>query len=263
MQRARRQTRQNIRDGIVDSAIPEEEKLSMNEYHEDEEAKPEDTFEMAGKEKDENAEQYFEGSILDYYTGGLKPSTNLGFQTRASTPLPEDIHPAFRESMTSFDDNTGTFHLRGSPPTPPPKSTARSAWPNTTAASSSQAPLQGPLPPPSPPLGSDRGTWATWTTDARQSNLPFHAPPRAASPRPRPTTTYTASVYSRNQFGDPVVAPSSIPDVPNIADTYKKEQERQYRNMMGIGEDDDEENERRGHESKLSSDRVSSWLDDQ
>jgi hypothetical protein len=265
MQKARRQTRRNNRDGIVDPAIPEGERLSMNDSHEDEEATPEDTFEMDGKEKDENAEQYFEGSILDYYTGGLKSSTNLASQTRASTPLPGDIHPAFRESMMSFDDNTGTFHLRGSPPTPPPKSTARGTWSNTTAASSSQVPLQGPPPPPSPPPGSktDRGTWSTWTTDARQSNLSFRAPPRAASSRPRPTTTYTASVYSRNQFGDPVLAPSSVPDVPNIADTYKKEQERQYRNMMGIGEEDDEENERRGHESKLSSDRVSSWLDDQ
>ncbi|PMD66497.1 uncharacterized protein K444DRAFT_517118, partial [Hyaloscypha bicolor E] len=75
------------------------QRLSMNESHEDEEATPEDTFEMDGKEKDENAEQYFEGSILDYYTGGLKSSTNLASQTRASTPLPGDIHPAFRESM--------------------------------------------------------------------------------------------------------------------------------------------------------------------
>ncbi len=187
------------------------------------EAEPEDIFEMDGKEKDECAEHYFEGSILDYYAGGLKSSTNLGSQTRAPTPVPEDIHPAFRESMLSFDANTGTFSPRGNPPSPPPKSAAC-------------------------------GTWSTWTTDVPSSQPPSRKP----SPPPRPTTAYTASVYSRNQFGDPVVAPSSIPDVPSIPDTFAAEQEKTYRKLMGIEEEGDEESERQRRNS-----RVSKWMDDQ
>jgi hypothetical protein len=229
LQKARRQRRRNIREGIFDS-IPEEQQPLLNEPYE-EEAMPEERFEIDGKEKDEDAEHYFGTSILDYYTGGLRSSTN---QSRAPTPTPksEDIHPAFRtgirDSMMSFDPPTGTFKRRDTAPSPPSKAAA------------------------------DRDSWET---DVRSSRAPSHAPSRAPSRAaplpPRPRTEYTASVYSRNQFGDPATVPSSIPDVPSIPDTYACDQAKAYNNLMGIQEED-EEPDRRGRNSK-----VSKWMDDQ
>jgi hypothetical protein len=260
MQKVRRQARRSLRGGIVNAANPVDEKPLLNGPHEDEEAKPEDVFEMQGKEKDENAEQYFEGSLLDFYAGSLKSNANLASQTRTPTPTPQDIHPAFRDSMMSFDDNTGTFHLRCNAATPRPKHSARGTWSNTTAASFFQVSPQGPPPQPHPaPESKARGTWPAWTTNAQQSALPIRAPSRAALASPGPSTMYTVSVYSRNQFGDPVVPPSPVPDVPRVPEVHKETKARQYTNKMKIEDEDDEVIERRVRESVNSS--VSKWLE--
>ncbi|KAE9379059.1 hypothetical protein N431DRAFT_526012 [Stipitochalara longipes BDJ] len=195
------------------------QKQPLLEPH-DEEVIRENNFEMDEKEKDEDAEHYFGTSILDYYTGGLRSSTN---QSRAPTPIPspEDVHPAFRsglrESMLSFDVPIGTFRRHDTAPSPPSRAADRDSW----------------------------------ETDVRTSRAPSCAAP---PPPPRPRTAYTASIYSRNQFGDPATVPSSIPDVPSIPDTYADEQAKTYKKLMGI-EEGDEESERQSRNS-----RVSKWM---
>jgi len=225
LQKARRQKRRNLKEGIFDTA-PEAPPL-LKEPPEEEIAQ-EDNFPVDSKEKDEAAEHYFGTSILDYYTGGLRSS----IQSRAPTPIPkpEDVHPAFRsgirDSMMAFDPSTGTFKRRGSEPSLPSKANA------------------------------DRDSWET---DMRESRAPSRARSRAAPlpPPRRPGTAYSASVYSRNQFGDPATVPSSIPDVPLIPDTYACDQAKAYNKMMGI-EEEDEESDRHSRNS-----RVSKWMNGQ
>lgn len=228
MQNARRQTRRNVKDGNVDKGRDEDQQLLPNESHE-EEATPEDAFELDGKEKDANAEGYFESSILDYYTGNLDSNMNPASRTRVPTLVPEDsCHPAFRDSMMTFDENTGTFSLRDT---------------------STSAPV--------PPESSARGTWSTWTTDITSSHRPSRGPP----PPPTAPTEYTSSVYNHSQFGKPSFAPSSNDaDVPSIPST--EAQRRAYNKMMENEEDDDEDEniERRRRDSKLSSFRLSRWM---
>jgi hypothetical protein len=132
MQKARRQIRRNMKEGIVAYKIPEDNGPLLREAYE-EEAAPDEVFEMDGKEKDENAEHYFEDSIVDYYARESK--TNLDPDASALTP--EDIHPAFRESMMAWSPSTGTFHLREA--SPPLRSSQR------------PVPHQQPSPPPPSP----------------------------------------------------------------------------------------------------------------
>jgi hypothetical protein len=226
MQKSRRQTRRNAKDGNVDKGHDEDQQALLGEPHE-EEATPEDAFELDGIEKDERAEGYFESSILDFYTGNLLSITNPASRARALTPVLEDsCHPAFRDSMMTFDENTGTFSLRGT----------------STSA-------------PAPPESSVRDTWSTWTMDR-----PSSQPPSLGSLPPRAATEYTSSIYSHNQLGDPLFAPSSVgADVPSLPST--EVQIRAYNKMMGDEEDEeDEEIERRRCDSKLSSFRLSRWM---
>ena len=211
---------------------------------------------MVGKEKDEKAEEYFESSVLDYYTGGLNSSAKASSRTRAPTPLPEDsVHPAFRDSLMTFDNNTGTFHLRGTSPPPPPESAACGTWTSSVPPSTARQ------------SSTRRGTWSTWTTQVPSSHN-ARVPPQEPHPLPstprRAPTIYSASVYSINQFGDPSSAPTSAPDVPSIPDT--EQQERAYRRMMGIDDNEKENGEidrRRSRDSKLSNHRVSEWVNNQ
>jgi hypothetical protein len=255
MQKARRQKRRNIKDGIIENELPEEQKPLLSQNYE-EEAMPEDAFDMDGKEKDEKAEEYFESSILDYYTGGLNSSTKAASRTRTPTPLPENsVHPAFRDSLMTFDNCTGTFHLRGTSPPPPPESAARGTWTSSVPPSTARQ------------SSTRRGTWSTWTTEVPSTHnarvLPCEPPPLPSTPRRAPTI-YTASVYSINQFGDPSFAPSPVPEVPSILDTEQRE--RAYRRMMGIDDNEKENGEtdrRRSRDSKLSNERVSEWVNNQ
>jgi hypothetical protein len=255
MQKARRQTRRNIKEGIIENELPEEQQPLLSQTYE-EEATPEDVFDMDGKEKDEKVEEYFEDSILGYYTGGLNSSAKAGSRTRAPTPVPEDsVHPAFRDSLMTFDNGTGTFHLRGTSTPQPPESAARGTWASSVPPSMARQ------------CSTRRGTWSTWkiaVPSSYISRVPPHEPsPLPSTPR-RPPTAYSASVYSINQFGDPSSAPTSVPDVPSIPDT--EQQERAYRRMMGIGDDEKENGEtdrRRSRDSKLSNHRVSEWVNNQ
>lgn len=129
MQKARRQIRRNVKEGIVAYEIPEDDESLLRETYE-EEAAPDEVFEMDGKEKDENAEHYFEDSIVDYYARESK----MNLDSDASAPTPEEIYPAFRESMMAWSPSTGTFHLRET--SPPPRSSQR------------PVPHQQPSPPP-------------------------------------------------------------------------------------------------------------------
>lgn len=255
MQKARRQKRRNIKDGIIENEISEEQQPLLSQTYEDE-ATPEDVFDMDGKEKDEKAEEYFESSILDYYTGGLNSSAKAASRSPTPTPLPEDsVHPAFRDSLMTFDNGTGTFHLRGTSPPPPPESAARGTWSSSVPPSTARQ------------SSSHRGTWSTWTTEVPSSHNarvpPCEPPPFPSTPRRAPTI-YSASVYSINQFGDPCFAPSPVPEVPSIPD--KEQRERAYRRMMGIDDNEKENGEtdqRRSRDSKLSNERVSEWVNNQ
>lgn len=255
MQKARRQKRRNIKEGIIENDIPEEQQPLLSQTYE-EEATPEDAFEIDGKEKDEKVEEYFESSILDYYTGGLNSSSKATSRTQAPTPFPEDsVHPAFRDSLMTFDNSTGTFHLRGASPPPPPQSAARGTWSSSVPPSTARQ------------SSTRRGTWSTWTTQVPSSHnarVPSCEPtPLPSTPRRAPTI-YSASVYSINQFGDPSSAPSPVPEVPGIP--HAEQQERAYRRMMGIGDDakgDGDTDRRRSPDSKLSNERVSEWVNNQ
>ncbi|PMD24197.1 hypothetical protein NA56DRAFT_643458 [Hyaloscypha hepaticicola] len=255
MQKARRQRRRNIKEGIVENEILEEEQPLLSQIYE-EEAMPEDVFDIDGKEKDKKAEEDFESSVLDYYTGGLNSSAKAASRTRAPTPLSEDsVHPAFRDSLMTFDNNTGTFHLRGTSPPPPPESAACGIWTSSVPPSTARQ------------SSTRRGTWSTWTMQVPSSHN-ARVPPQEPHPLPstpkRAPTIYSASVYSRNQFGDPNFAPSPVPEVPRIPDTEQRE--REYRRMMGIGDKEKENEEidqRRSRDSKLSNERVAEWVNQQ
>jgi hypothetical protein len=212
MQKARRQERRNIKDGIVDQETPEDEEPLLKETHGLE--TPDAVFDMDGKEKDENAEHDFENSIFDYYAN----ESRINLASNAPALTPEDIHPAFRDSIMAWSPITGTFHHHDIQASLPPRSFAGSSY----------RPVRRPSPPPPPP------------------------PLRAQ-------TLYTASVYSREPFGSSSHAQGSVPDLPSIR--YSGEQARAYRNLMGIAEEHNESDRRRAHDSKLSDDRITRWMD--
>jgi hypothetical protein len=151
MQKARRQIRRNTEQGIVDYEVPEDEEPLLTEAHE-EEAAPEEVFEMDWMGKDENAEHYFEESILDYYTRESK----MNLESNSPAPTPEDMHPAFRESMVTWSFSTGTFRHRDTPPSPPPRCSLR------------PVPLQQ-LPPPRAPTAYTASVYSRSAFDSSPS----------------------------------------------------------------------------------------------
>ena len=97
MQKARRQKRRNISEGILDDGLVSESATLVEEV-------PEGVYEMEGSEKSEREEHDFEGSIIDFYANLMSRTSLI-----PSTHPAERIHPAFRDSIV-FSPTTGTFH---------------------------------------------------------------------------------------------------------------------------------------------------------
>lgn len=96
MQKARRQKRRNIEEGILDDEIGRGSETLVGDASDDEYLK-------IGDEKVEKDGRDFAGSIIDYYAN-LMSTTNLVPSAKAA----EGMHPAFRKSVIS-DAATGTF----------------------------------------------------------------------------------------------------------------------------------------------------------
>lgn len=95
MQKARRQKRRNLANGIIDGeSIKDSEALI-------------DECDSSQKDKEEHD---FEGSIIDYYAS-LMSTTNL----IPNAETAQGMHPAFRKSIM-FDAETGTFYKDPEPP---------------------------------------------------------------------------------------------------------------------------------------------------